>query len=75
MKCNHENCINKEKLIESLYLSIEMDKKRLNLNKKLKDNKVFKPNFYNKDWIGGSIEQTEIIINAIKNGEFDNENN
>ncbi|WP_425382763.1 hypothetical protein [Spiroplasma endosymbiont of Melieria omissa] len=49
----------KQKLIDYLNLCIEMDNKRL----------ITK--LYNENYINGSIEQTNVILQLIKNGVFD----
>ncbi|WJG70897.1 hypothetical protein [Spiroplasma ixodetis] len=51
----------KEKLIDYLNFCIETDNKRLKME------------HYNENWIKGSIEQVEIIINVIKSEVFDND--
>ncbi|WP_338978656.1 MULTISPECIES: hypothetical protein [unclassified Spiroplasma] len=49
----------KQKLIDYLNLCIEMDNKRLQTK------------LYNESHIKGSIEQTNVILQLIKNGVFD----
>ncbi|WP_339046108.1 hypothetical protein [Spiroplasma endosymbiont of Colias croceus] len=51
----------KQKLINYLNLCIDMDNKRLQTK------------LYNENHIKGSIEQTALILELIKNGVFDND--